>query len=78
MPRSALYTLDVAGLWQRWKRFAHRAAEIQSIVLLTVLYWVVVVPIGLVRRRNDGRGRPEWKLRPPSGPVSVDAARRQF
>jgi len=66
------------SLWQRWKRFAHRAAEIQSIVLLTVLYWAVVVPIGLFRRRERGGSRPQWKTRPPAGAVSVDDARRQF
>jgi len=64
-------------MWQRWKRFAHRAAEIQSLVLLSVLYWVVVVPIGLFRRRERG-GPPRWKTRPPSGAVSIDEARRQF
>jgi hypothetical protein len=66
------------SFWQRWKRFAHRAAEIQSIVLLTVLYWTVVVPIGLVRRRERGGSRPQWKTRPPAAPVSLDEARRQF
>src|SRR5262249_1104239 len=65
------------SMWQRWKRFAHRAAEIQSLVLLSVLYWVVVVPIGLFRRRERG-GPPRWKTRPPSGAVSIDEARRQF
>jgi hypothetical protein len=27
-------------LWQRWKKLAHRAAEIQAIVILTAVYWV--------------------------------------
>src|SRR4029079_11793458 len=48
----------VAGkLWTKWKRFAHRAAEIQSLVILSGLYWILVVPIGLLRRgRADGGG----------------------
>jgi hypothetical protein len=66
-------------LWARWKRFAHRAAEIQSYVLLTLLYWIVVVPVGSVRRigHHEERGA-QWKTRPPTGPVSVEDARRQF
>jgi hypothetical protein len=64
--------------WQRWKRFAHRAAEIQSIVVLTVLYWLVVVPIGLLRgRRRSGGDRPAWKTRTAAGPVPIEEARRQ-
>jgi hypothetical protein len=66
--------------WRRWKRFAHRAAEIQSLVILTALYWIVVVPIGLVRRprRRDSAPPPRWKTREPVGPIGVEAARRQF
>ena len=67
-------------LWSRWKRFAHRAAEVQSLVVLTLLYWIVVVPVGVLRkgrRRGDPRP-PAWKTRPATGPVSVEDARRQF
>jgi hypothetical protein len=65
-------------LWQRWKRLAHRAAEIQSFIVLTVLYWLIVAPIGaslkIGRRPPDERG---WKTRPPAGAVTLDEARRQ-
>jgi hypothetical protein len=68
-----------SALWRRWKRFAHRAAEIQSLVILTVLYWIVVVPIGLLRRPWRTRaGPPRWTTRPPTGMVGIDEARRQF
>jgi hypothetical protein len=65
-------------LWTRWKRFAHRAAEIQSLIVLTLLYWVIVVPIGLVRRLG-GRvsSRPEWTIRSAPEAVSIEEARRQ-
>ena len=65
-------------LWSRWKRIAHRAAEVQSLVVLALLYWIVVVPVGLLRRIG-GRpaGRPEWKTRPATGPVPIEDARRQ-
>jgi hypothetical protein len=65
-------------LWARWKRFAHRAAEIQSIVVLTVLYWLVVVPIGMLRGRRRGRtATPAWNQRPETGRVTIEYARRQ-
>jgi hypothetical protein len=65
--------------WARWKRFAHRAAEIQALILLSVLYWVAVVPIGLIRRnaRRSSDG-PHWLARAPAPPISVEDARRQF
>jgi hypothetical protein len=74
------YTLYVAGrLWSRWQHLAHRAAEIQSLVVLALLYWIVVVPIGMLRRfwRRPDR-RPEWMVRPPADQVSMETARRQF
>jgi len=65
-------------LWTKWKRFAHRAAEIQSLVILSGLYWIVVVPIGLLRRRRHDGGPPRWKTREPPGQIGLDEARRQF
>jgi hypothetical protein len=67
------------NLWHRWKRLAHRAAEIQSFVVLALLYWIVVVPVGLLRglgRRPTTRA--EWKTRAATGAVPVEDARRQF
>jgi len=64
-------------LWQTWKRFAHRAAEIQSLAILAALYWIVVVPIGLVRRRRRNNGPPRWTTRAAGGTVSIEDARRQ-
>jgi hypothetical protein len=65
-------------LWQRWKRLAHKAAEIQAFVVLTIVYWLIVAPIGTMMK--IGRGAPTgtgWKTRPPSGDVSIEEARRQ-
>ena len=65
-------------LWQRWKRLAHRAAEIQAIVILTAVYWLTVTPIGLILKAGGRRtSAPGWKTRPPTGEVPIDAARRQ-
>ena len=64
-------------LWNRLKRFAHRAAEIQSLVILTVLYWLVVVPIGILKKRRTTAESPHWLVRDEGGPVTLDRARRQ-
>jgi hypothetical protein len=71
------------GLWRRWKRLAHRAAVVQSHALLFLIYFVVVVPIGALRRlASDPLGRgvsaPAWRVRPRAGADGVEAARRQF
>jgi hypothetical protein len=69
----------VAGtLWTKWKRLAQRAAEIQSLVILSALYWIIVMPIGLLRRRRHDGARPQWKTREPPGAIGLDEARRQF
>jgi hypothetical protein len=67
-------------LWARWKRFAHRAAEVQSHVLLALLYWIVVAPIGAVQRVGTRRGHtpPSWTPRETKGAVTLEDARRQF
>jgi len=65
-------------IWQRWKRLAHRAAEIQAFVILTIVYWLIVAPIGAMMR--FGRTPPAvtaWTTRPPSGPVALEDARKQ-
>ena len=65
-------------LWRSWKRLAHRAAEVQAIVLLTIVYWLVVAPIGLMMKLGGHKaGQTGWKIRPASGPVPVEDARRQ-
>jgi hypothetical protein len=64
-------------LWTRWKRIAHRAAEIQSLVILAVLYWVVVVPIGLLRKRQPATAPPHWIVREAQPTVTLEDARRQ-
>jgi hypothetical protein len=66
------------SLWRSWKRLAHRAAEVQAIVILTIVYWLIVAPIGLMQKAGRGkRGETGWKVRPASGAVPVEEARRQ-
>jgi hypothetical protein len=71
-----------SALWARWKRLAHRAAEIQSHLVRAVLYVLLVIPIGLARRRaarefSDGAAHPSWRPRSPL-PDTLEEARRQF
>jgi len=70
-------------VWARWKRFAHRAAEVQAHVLFFLLYFFAIVPMGLVRRAltvrrksDDGDG-PRWRPHDRPGTGLADA-RRQF
>lgn len=68
--------------WEAWKRFSRRLADFQGRVLLTVLYLVLVVPVGLILRLVADplrRRRPQtsnWTPRVPA-PATVDEARRQ-
>lgn len=85
------YAAHTAAWWARWKRLAHRAAEIQAHVLLFLLYVLVVTPIGFLRRVAV-RDIPAsgWQKRPVpventpmdevprSAEARLQEARRQF
>jgi len=64
------------NVWTGWKKIAHRAAEIQALVILTVVYWIAVAPIGLVLRRKPAP--PVWRVREAAEPSSLSVARRQY
>ena len=67
----------IGRVWTRWKRIAHRAAEIQALVVLTVVYWIAVAPIGiLLRRRNSSPAT--WRVRETAETASLSTARRQY
>jgi hypothetical protein len=64
----------------RWRAFARHAARIQSLVVLTLLYYLVLVPLALVRRPFAtplGHDPGGWRDRSPA-PRTIEAARRQF
>ncbi len=72
------------ALWSRWKQFARRAAQAQAHVLFFLLYYVLVAPLGILRRgRVEGftsRPRttpPRWRTR-GDAPASLDSVTRQF
>ena len=64
----------------RWRRFAARAARGQSEILLFLLYFLMLVPLGLVRRlfaNPLARRTPAWTPA-QDRPAGLDDARRQF
>ena len=71
-------------VWARWKRLAHRAAEIQANVLFLLLYFVGIVPLHVLRFAGSGREArsaagqgPHWVTRTPTT-CDLQWARRQF
>ena len=75
-------TLSLHRIWAAWKRLARRIGEFQGRVVLTVLYAVLILPVGLVLRLLADplrRRRPadsNWVARQPA-PATLDESRRQ-
>ena len=71
--------------WDRWRRFAQRAAEAQAHVLFFLLYFLAIVPMGLLRlgganeelRQRAAGNVPRWRDRESSS-AGLTSARRQF
>jgi len=36
--------------WEKWKKFGRKVADFQAKVLLTIFYFIVLLPFGLVIR----------------------------
>jgi hypothetical protein len=71
-------------LWIGWKRVAEKIAHVQTLILLTLLYVVVILPFGVVASLfgdplgiKRGSGTSFWRPRGTPPPL-LDAARRQF
>ncbi len=71
-------------LWARWKRFAQKIADFQARLILTVIYFLIVAPYGLVVRlvsdplhvkRSD---RPSMWIPRGQEDATIRGARRQF
>jgi hypothetical protein len=70
------------GIWTRWKAVARRAAELQSNVVLGVLYYGLLTPLALFRRPlsnplSPSSEPPRWEQRQPAS-HDLPSARRQF
>lgn len=73
-------------LWNRWLVLAQKIGKFQSRIVLTVVYFVIVLPFGLgVRlfadplriRRGSSQQQSNWSDRQTSD-VDLDASYRQF
>ncbi len=68
--------------WEGWKRFAHRVGNAQARILLTLIYFVFVLPFGLAVRwwadpLRIKRSPAAWLDRPPAA-STVERAHRQW
>jgi hypothetical protein len=76
MPRRASH-------WAKWQGVAARAARAQAGVLFWLLYYLCVVPMGLVRRfaadpiDRDAARAPSWRRRGETSAAGLPDARRQ-
>ncbi len=69
--------------WEGWKRIAHVIGVFQTRLIMTILFFIIVLPIGLIARaasdplhlrpRKDGNWVP---LQPH--PHSIESAHQQF
>jgi hypothetical protein len=72
------------NLWSRWMRVAQKAAEIQGHALFFLLYFLAIVPMGLLNpgsrktlaRRRPGAA-PEWHRREPHS-SDLASSQRQY
>jgi hypothetical protein len=79
---SHFLTLSLRRIWEAWKKLARRIGELNSRVLLTLLYVVLLMPFGLglrlvadpLRRRKPVASN--WIPR-TEAPAALGEARRQ-
>lgn len=74
----------LARLWGQWKRFAQKVGDFQARVLLTLLYFAILGPMGVVVRilkdplRIKHAPKASVWLPKPAENASLEVARRQF
>jgi hypothetical protein len=63
-------------LWEGWKKIALKIAHVQGNILLSIIYFVVVMPIALLFRMTQDplsvkrvKKTSYWTPRPETGPV---------
>lgn len=72
-----------SATWAHWKRIAHAIGVVQTRVLMVVLYFIFVLPLGLVMRlRGDPlhlqpRSQGNWTAHRHQEP-NLDSVHRQF
>lgn len=68
-------------LWQRWVRFSKRIADWQARLLLSMLYFLMILPIGLIVRVFADplalkKTPAQWDSKPGSAARLEDAGRQ--
>lgn len=70
----------IKHFWERWKKFGRKIADFQGRVLLTISYFLVVIPIGLLSRvlnrseTSKDSNWTSWKTKTDT----LEEARNQF
>ena len=73
----------LGGLWSRWKALAARIGNFQARVMLTLFYFVLVTPLGLIVRylsdplQLKPRHGPSFWRDKTLPPPTLEEARRQ-
>lgn len=70
-------------LWRRWLRFAEIVGTVQMIIILTIIYWTILMLIALpfkiladpLRMR---RSQPARWIERDSTPAKLDDMKKQF
>jgi hypothetical protein len=69
--------------WAGWKRFGHFMGDLLARVVLTVFYFTILLPFGLLTTlfgdplNIKSKAKPDW-LKRETGDQTVTEARRQF
>ena len=69
-------------LWQHWTRIAKKIGDFQARLILTLFYFIFIIPIGLIASRFADplalkNNAAHWQKR-ESVPPRLEDARRQF
>ncbi len=70
-------------IWAGWKKFGHFMGDLLARVVLTVFYFTILLPFGLLTSlfgdplNIKSQAKPEW-LKRDTGDKDLVEARRQF
>ena len=73
---------QLRDLWQRWQKVAKKIGDFQARLILSLFYFLIVFPIGLIARMFSDplslkKTAAHWDAK-PSSPSRIEDARRQF
>jgi Saxitoxin biosynthesis operon protein SxtJ len=68
------------ALKRGWMAFAHALGKVNTVIILTLFYFVLLAPIGLIVRLSSflkGHSKPQWIMK-KSSPVTIQTLHRPF